>query len=74
MPLSTHTAPQAQLHPAVAIAVVRHIEWLDDDVRIESRLFDGTVEPREGELRPDRGGAGTGLSLRESEITENRIF
>lgn len=74
VPLSPHTAPQAHLHPAAAIAGIRHIEWFHDHVRIESRLFDATVEPREGELSPNRGAAGTGLSLRESEIPENRIF
>jgi hypothetical protein len=49
-----------------AIPGARHIEWFHDHVRADRELFDGVLEPDEGELRPDRSRAGHGLELKES--------
>ncbi|HTV52247.1 MAG TPA: enolase C-terminal domain-like protein [Steroidobacteraceae bacterium] len=67
LPLSSHCAPA--LHAAVGCAApcLRHLEYFHDHVRIERLLFDGTLEPIEGALVPDRTRPGFGLELKESD-------
>ncbi len=62
--VSGHCGPH--LHAAVCAAVpnVRHIEWFHDHVRIESLLFDGTLDPSGGTITPRDDRAGHGLELR----------
>jgi L-alanine-DL-glutamate epimerase-like enolase superfamily enzyme len=64
--VSAHCAPQLSAHVMCAIPNARHIEWFHDHVRAERELFDGLLEPSNGELSPDRSRAGHGLELRES--------
>jgi hypothetical protein len=45
----------------------RHIEYFHDHVRIESLLFDGTLEPENGALKPDRSRPGNGLELKRAD-------
>lgn len=66
IPLSAHTAPTAHLHVCCALNNVRHIEYFHDHVRIENMLFDGVVQPRNGELAPDLTRAGMGIELKRS--------
>lgn len=73
IPISTHTAPNAHLHPALAIPGVRHMEWFHDHVRIESTLFDGARSPENGELSMDPDSPGNGLKLRRGELADHRI-
>ena len=65
--LSAHTAPSLHVHPCCALENVRHIEWFHDHVRIERMLFDGFVEPVDGELRPDLSRPGHGLHLKVAD-------
>jgi L-alanine-DL-glutamate epimerase-like enolase superfamily enzyme len=65
--LSGHTAPSLHLHVCLALARLRHLEWFHDHVRIERMLFDGFVEPVDGELRPDLSRPGNGLELKASD-------
>lgn len=65
LPLSSHCAPSLHLPLCCAVEPARHLEYFHDHVRIEQHLFEGTPEPVGGELAPDRGRSGLGLSLRE---------
>ncbi|WP_405362035.1 mandelate racemase [Kitasatospora sp. NBC_00085] len=68
--LSGHCAPHVHAHPAAATANLRHLEWFHDHVRIENLLFEGTLSPGGGSVRPGRTGEpGLGLTLR-SEVAE----
>ncbi len=63
-PLSTHCGPMLHLHAAAASLRVRHMEWFYDHVRIERMLFDGFIEPVDGQLSPNRTRPGHGLTLK----------
>ena len=67
MDVSGHCCPS--LHAAVSCALpnVRHIEYFHDHARIEHMLFDGALDPVNGELRPDRGRPGLGLELKQAD-------
>jgi L-alanine-DL-glutamate epimerase-like enolase superfamily enzyme len=71
--ISGHCAPH--LHVAVASAVpnLRHLEWFHDHVRIESMFFDGTLDPREGWLRPAEDAPGLGLTLKVADAEQYRV-
>jgi len=38
-------------------------------VRVERILFDGVLDPVDGELRPDRSRAGNGLELKRADAS-----
>ena len=65
--LSGHCAPQQSAHVLCGVDRLRHLEWFHDHIRIESMLFDGVLEPRDGSLVPDRSRAGNGLELKRAE-------
>jgi L-alanine-DL-glutamate epimerase-like enolase superfamily enzyme len=65
--VSAHCAPNLAAHPMAAIGRARHIEYFHDHARIETMLFDGTLEPRQGRLTPDPGRTGHGLELRRAD-------
>jgi L-alanine-DL-glutamate epimerase-like enolase superfamily enzyme len=70
--VSGHCAPH--LHAAVAAATpnLRHLEWFADHVRVESLMFDGTLDPTGGALTlSDR--PGHGLELRADEAEHYRV-
>jgi L-alanine-DL-glutamate epimerase-like enolase superfamily enzyme len=68
LPLSAHTAPSIHAHVCCAVPVVRHLEYFHDHVRIENMFFDGTLQPVDGQLRPDLTRPGLGLELRRSDV------
>jgi L-alanine-DL-glutamate epimerase-like enolase superfamily enzyme len=72
-PLSAHCAPALAVHPMAASQQGRHIEWFHDHVRIESRLFDGVLEPFGGALRPDPALPGHGMTIRRDEAERFRV-
>ncbi|MFF3006727.1 enolase C-terminal domain-like protein [Kitasatospora sp. NPDC057940] len=72
--LSGHCAPHAHAHAAAAIPNLRHLEWFHDHVRIENLLFDGTLDPSGGHLRPGREGEpGLGLTIRDDVAKHYRV-
>ncbi len=67
LPLSLHCGPAIHLHPAIALGQFVHLEYFHDHVRIEQMVFDGVVEPVDGDLIPDLERPGIGLELKRSE-------
>ena len=53
MALSAHCAPALSAHVCAALETIAHIEYFHDHVRVEDELFEGTLEPDGGYLRPD---------------------
>src|ERR671936_2447483 len=64
LPFSAHCAPAISAHVCSAMECAVHIEYFADHVRAERQLFEGTLEPENGALRPDRSRPGLGLGLR----------
>ncbi|GAA2087639.1 enolase C-terminal domain-like protein [Actinomadura alba] len=71
--LSGHRAPH--LHAAVmsSTPVTRHIEWFHDHVRIEERLFDGTLSSAGGTVRPRDDAPGLGVTLKYPDAEPYRV-
>jgi L-alanine-DL-glutamate epimerase-like enolase superfamily enzyme len=72
LPMSSHCAPALHVALGCAIPAMRHIEWFADHVRIEEMLFDGAPRPDKGDLRPDSGRPGLGLSLKRPDAEKFR--
>ncbi len=71
--ISGHCAPHLHAQVAAAVPNLRHLEWFHDHVRIESMLFDGTLDPTGGRLVPDQGRPGLGLELRRDAAEPYRV-
>jgi L-alanine-DL-glutamate epimerase-like enolase superfamily enzyme len=67
MQVSAHCAPNLHAHVAGAVPNLRHVEYFHDHQRIERMLFDGVLDPDGGQLTPDPGRPGLGLSLRVTD-------
>jgi len=67
MRFSAHCAPAISAHVCCAMEAAVHIEYFQDHVRVERLLFEGTLDPRDGALEPDRSRPGLGLELKRSE-------
>jgi L-alanine-DL-glutamate epimerase-like enolase superfamily enzyme len=67
LPFSAHCAPAVSAHACCAMETLEHLEYFHDHVRLESMLFDGTLEPEGGFLEPDRSRPGLGLELRADD-------
>ena len=65
--LSGHCAPAIHAHALCGVRRLRHTEYFHDHVLIESTLFEGAIEPRDGYLRPDLSRPGLGVELRRRE-------
>jgi L-alanine-DL-glutamate epimerase-like enolase superfamily enzyme len=67
-PLSAHCAPSLHAHAACALLPLRHIEYFFDHARIESRYFDGFLEPENGAMHPDLSRPGIGVELKAIDL------
>jgi L-alanine-DL-glutamate epimerase-like enolase superfamily enzyme len=67
VPLSAHTAPSLHAHPACAAAPLLHLEYFHDHARIESSLFEGFVNPRDGAIAVDMARPGIGVELKRAD-------
>jgi L-alanine-DL-glutamate epimerase-like enolase superfamily enzyme len=65
--ISGHTAQSLHVAPACAVPNLRHLEYFADHARVERLLFDGTLDPRDGVVRPDPTRTGNGLELRTTD-------
>ena len=72
--LSAHTAPAIHAHACAAIGPMAHIEYFHDHARIEGMLFEGTLHPTDGNLRPDPERTGLGLALREQAANRYQVW
>ena len=66
-PISAHCAPSLHMHAGCAVTGFRHVEYFHDHARIERMLFDGFVEPVDGQLKPDRSRPGLGLTFKRKD-------
>ena len=73
VPLSSHCAPYATLHAALAAKRLRHVEYFYDHVLIEQRFFDGAAAPRNGCLQPDLSRPGIGLAFKAADASEYAV-
>ncbi len=65
--LSAHCAPALSAHVMCACETAVHLEYFHDHVRVESLLFDGTLQPDGGRLVPDLTRPGNGLELKRTD-------
>ena len=72
-PFSAHCVPAVTAHAGCALETIVHAEYFFDHQRIERMLFDGTLEPHDGRLTPDRSRLGLGLELRREEAAEYEV-
>jgi L-alanine-DL-glutamate epimerase-like enolase superfamily enzyme len=73
LPFSAHCAPAISAHACCAMESVVHIEYFFDHYRIEGMLFEGTLDPSEGLLTPDRRRPGLGLELKHDEAQRYEV-
>jgi L-alanine-DL-glutamate epimerase-like enolase superfamily enzyme len=73
LPFSAHCAPAISAHVCCAMETVVHIEYFHDHRRIERLLFEGTLVPQDGCLRPDRSRPGLGLELKHADARRYQI-
>jgi hypothetical protein len=52
---------------------LRHLEYFHDHARIEHMIFDGALDPVDGELRPDLSRPGMGLELKLQDAAPYRV-
>jgi L-alanine-DL-glutamate epimerase-like enolase superfamily enzyme len=74
VPLSAHCAPSLHLPLMAASRPGIHMEWFHDHVRVEHLLFDGAPTPADGWLATDSAAPGLGLSLRERDAAQYRVW
>jgi L-alanine-DL-glutamate epimerase-like enolase superfamily enzyme len=73
LPFSAHCAPAISAHACCAMETVVHVEYFFDHYRIEGMLFDGTLDPAEGLLTPDRSRPGLGLELKRADVRRYEV-
>jgi L-alanine-DL-glutamate epimerase-like enolase superfamily enzyme len=61
--VSGHCAPHQHAAVLSSVPNLRHLEWFHDHVRIEQRLFAGTLDPTGGVVRPDDYAVGHGFTF-----------
>ena len=71
--VSGHCAPNLHAHVATAVPNLRHLEYFHDHHRIETMLFDGTLDPDGGRLVPALDRHGNGLTLRRADAERFRV-
>jgi L-alanine-DL-glutamate epimerase-like enolase superfamily enzyme len=70
--VSGHCAPSLHAPVAMATPNLRHLEWFEDHVRIESRFLEPFAEPDEGGVVP-AAAPGHGLAVRSADLTPYRV-
>ena len=71
--VSGHCAPHQHLAVCAAVPNLRHLEWFHDHVRIEHKLFDGTVRAEGGDAPTNRDAPGSGLTFRTADADRYRV-
>ncbi len=73
IPFSAHCAPAIHAHAGCAVPQIEHLEYFHDHVRIDHMLFEGTLEPEGGCLRPDPDRPGLGLELKRADAAQYAV-
>jgi L-alanine-DL-glutamate epimerase-like enolase superfamily enzyme len=73
LPFSAHCAPAISAHACCAVECLVHLEYFHDHVRVERLLFDGTLDPSAGALRPDSSRPGLGIGLKRAEAARYEL-
>ncbi len=71
--VSGHCAPNLHAHVAAVVPNLRHLEYFHDHVRMESKLFDGVLDPGGGVLHPSQERAGSGLAFKHAGAEAFRV-
>jgi L-alanine-DL-glutamate epimerase-like enolase superfamily enzyme len=71
--ISGHCAPNLSAHVATATANLRHLEYFHDHERIERMLFDGVLDPQDGNLYPDLSRPGHGLAFKHADAAAYQV-
>lgn len=72
--LSAHCAPAVSAHAFCAVRRLRHLEYFHDHVRVEDLLFDGTLPPVGGTVRPATDRPGLGLDIKWADAEPYRVY
>ncbi len=73
-PFSAHTSPSIHATLCCSVLSAINVEYFHDHARIERMIFDGAVEPVDGNLHPDAGRPGLGLELKRSDAAKYQAF
>ena len=74
VPFSFHCAPALHASAACALPNFTVGEYFHDHARIENLFFDGTPQPTDGFLQPDRSRPGFGLEFKRADAGRYLIF
>jgi L-alanine-DL-glutamate epimerase-like enolase superfamily enzyme len=72
-PFSAHCAPAVSAHACCAVECLEHLEYFHDHARLEALLFDGTLDPGGGSLRPDSHRPGLGIELKRPDAARYEV-
>ena len=70
---SAHCAPAISAHACCWMETVLHVEHFSGHYRIESLLFDGTLNPGEGLLARDRSRPGLGIEFKQADASRSEV-
>ena len=73
IPFSAHTMPSVHAHLGCAAPEIAHLEYFHTHARMERMLFDGTLEPHQGTLRPAEDRPGLGLDPKRDALEQYRV-
>lgn len=71
--VSAHCGPNVHAPVAAAVPNLRHVEYFHDHARLDSMLFDGLPEVRDGCIVIDDSVAGHGMVLKEADAERYRV-
>ncbi len=74
IPLSAHTSPSVHATLCCALVPAINVEYFHDHARIEHMIFDGALQPVNGNLKPDLSRPGLGLELKRADAQPFQIF
>jgi L-alanine-DL-glutamate epimerase-like enolase superfamily enzyme len=74
IPFSSHCAPALHLHAALSVNNFYIAEYFYDHARIESMLFDGVMQSKNGCIYPDVTRTGMGLEFKYGNAEKYKIY
>lgn len=73
-PYSAHTAPSMHATLCCSLLPAMNLEYFHDHARIENMIFDGAIQPANGNLKPDLSRPGFGLELKHPDAEKFQTF